>query len=58
MEGLDALYRQLFGVYLEVETPQEGELWHQNVYKLRVRDVQGDTDLGTIYCDFFTRSDH
>jgi len=57
MEGLDMLYRTLFNVYLEVDSAAEGELWHQNVYKLQVKDVSDDRPLGTIYCDFFTRKD-
>ena len=57
MEGLDMLYRTLFGVYLEVDQPETGELWHQNVYKLSVKDLENDDPLGTIYCDFFTRED-
>ena len=40
-----------------METPSEGELWHSNVYKLSVKDVADDKELGTIYCDFFTRKD-
>ena len=42
-------------VDLTVETPEEGELWHPEVYKLAVRDLSTREVLGHIFCDFFTR---
>ena len=40
---------------LTVETPEEGELWHPEVYKLVVTDLSSHEPLGHIYCDFFSR---
>ena len=58
MEGLNMLYSQLFQVSLEVEDTDPGELWHPDVYKLAVRDLQNNGSLmGHIYCDFFSRED-
>ena len=56
MEGLDRLFNRLYGVKLQLSEPLPGELWHQDVYKLSVREVSNDEELGVIYCDFFTRS--
>ncbi len=56
MEGLSMLYKTLFRVELTVEPVEEGELWHPDVYKVSVRDLEnGGQVLGQIYCDFFTR---
>ena len=38
MEGLNDLFQSLYGVELVVETPEEGELWSNDVTKLAVRD--------------------
>jgi intermediate peptidase len=56
MEGLNTLYQNIFNVYLELETPAQGEIWHPDVYKLAVRDCDSQEVLGHIYCDFFVRS--
>jgi len=53
MEGLNELYTHIFGVRIEVEKTQNGELWSPDVFKLAVRD--DTTLLGHIYCDFFSR---
>jgi len=59
MEGLNTIFKAIFGVELVLEDPEPGELWHNDVYKMAVRDVGnggGYHDvLGHIYCDFFTR---
>ena len=56
MEGLNMLYSRLFKVCLEVEDSAPGELWHSDVYKLAVRDLEnGGSLMGYIYCDFFSR---
>ena len=58
MEGLNMLYSKLFKVSLEVEDVAPGELWHPDVYKLAVRDLENNGSLmGHIYCDFFSRED-
>ena len=52
------LYSKLFQVSLEVEDAAPGELWHPDVYKLAVRDLENNGSLmGHIYCDFFSRED-
>ena len=56
MEGLNTLYQNIFSVYLELEAPAQGEIWHPDVYKLAVRDCDSQEVLGHIYCDFFMRS--
>ncbi len=55
MEGLNTIFKSIFGVQLSVEEPQPGELWHPDVYKLAVKEVGGGDLLGHIYCDFFSR---
>ena len=58
MEGLNMLYSKLFKVSLEVEGSAPGELWHPDVYKIAVRDLENNGSLmGHIYCDFFSRED-
>ena len=58
MEGLNKLYTELFKVSLEVEDSAPGELWHPDVYKLAVRDLEDNGSvMGHIYCDFFCRED-
>lgn len=55
IEGLNILYKSLFGVSLENCDIAPGETWTPDVYKLAVMDeVEGL--LGYIYCDFFERS--
>lgn len=56
MEGLDRLFNKLYGVKLCLSEPLPGELWHKDVYKLSVREIDSDDELGIIYCDFFTRT--
>lgn len=54
MDGLDALFRSLFGISLEPQDPAKGELWSTDVQKLGVvHETEGL--LGYIYCDFFSR---
>ena len=56
MEGLNTIFKSLYSVELQIETPVEGEVWNPDVYKIAVRDLasNGET-LGHIYCDFFSR---
>jgi len=54
MEGLNDLFKSLYGVRLEVDKTVEGELWSPDVFKLAVLD--DNSLLGYIYCDFFARS--
>lgn len=56
MEGLNCLFRDLFNVRLDIDSVDEGELWHTDVYKLAVKDDRTDEELGLIYCDFFSRA--
>ena len=54
MDGLDMLFKSLFGISLEAQEPAEGELWSSDVQKLGVvHETEGL--LGYIYCDFFNR---
>ena len=47
-----------YSVALEVEDSAPGELWHPDVYKLAVRDLENNGSvMGHIYCDFFCRED-
>ncbi|XP_063708473.1 mitochondrial intermediate peptidase [Culicoides brevitarsis] len=55
MEGLNNLYKSLFGISLEHRDMLPGESWTADVYKLAVVDEK-DGLLGYIYCDFFERS--
>jgi hypothetical protein len=56
MEGLNTLYQNLFNVYLELETPAAGEIWHSDVYKLGVRDCdsQGSISRNSISAETLT----
>jgi len=54
MEGLNDLFKNLYGVRLEVCETNTGELWSSDVFKLGVID-KDDKLLGYIYCDFFSR---
>lgn len=56
MEGLNELFKALYGVRLEVVPTQKGEIWCKEVFKLAVLDDNDNSLLGHIYCDFFTRS--
>lgn len=54
MEGLNMLFKRLFGVSLVAEKVSPGECWVLEVYKLAVmHETEGL--LGYIYCDFFQR---
>ena len=56
MEGLNTIFKSLYSVELQIETPAEGEIWNPDVYKIAVRDLSADGHtLGHIYCDFFSR---
>uniref|UniRef100_A0A336JW82 CSON013651 protein n=1 Tax=Culicoides sonorensis TaxID=179676 RepID=A0A336JW82_CULSO len=55
MEGLNNLYKHLFGITLENRDILPGEIWTSDVYKLAVVD-ENDGILGYIYCDFFERT--
>ncbi|XP_057331728.1 mitochondrial intermediate peptidase [Microplitis mediator] len=54
MDGLNILTQSLYGVRLEPEPAEAGEIWAPNVQKLAVVDENEGT-LGHIYCDFFER---
>ncbi|XP_058793516.1 mitochondrial intermediate peptidase [Phymastichus coffea] len=54
MEGLNILTQALYGVRLEYQPTQMGEVWASNIHKLAVIDEDEKT-LGHIYCDFFDR---
>ncbi|CAD5114665.1 DgyrCDS3714 [Dimorphilus gyrociliatus] len=54
MEGLNNLIQEIFRISLNVEDTEPGEIWHEDIKKIVVRDEENN-DLGTIYCDFFER---
>ncbi|XP_043477503.1 mitochondrial intermediate peptidase [Leptopilina heterotoma] len=54
MEGINLITQALFGVRLEAEATHQGEVWHDDVYKLAVID-ETEGSLGHIYCDLFER---
>jgi intermediate peptidase len=56
MEGLDTIFKNIFGVRLQIEDARPGELWHKDVYKVSVQEEESGEELGLIYCDFFIRS--
>ncbi|XP_018336181.2 mitochondrial intermediate peptidase, partial [Agrilus planipennis] len=55
MDGLNTLFKNLFGISLiNVET-KSGEVWANDIYKLAVvHETEGL--LGHIYCDFYERT--
>lgn len=56
VDGLDMLFKDLFGISLLAQEPAEGELWSSDVQKLCVvHETEGL--LGYIYCDFFSREE-
>ncbi|KAJ1962158.1 Mitochondrial intermediate peptidase, partial [Dispira parvispora] len=56
MQGLNMLFKRLYGITFEPGTVAPGEVWHGDVQKLSVIDESG-THIGTIYCDLFSRPD-
>lgn len=54
MDGLNIIVNSLFKINLEIEETQSGELWSDDVYKLKVKHETEGT-LGYIYCDFYQR---
>ena len=54
MEGLNHIFNALYNVNLSIEETLDGELWHNDIKKLKVSE--GEETLGYIYCDFFERS--
>lgn len=56
MDGLNEIFRSLYGVCLEAEDVKAGEVWHPDVVKLSVKEEEGGGRLlGHIYCDLFER---
>ncbi|CAG5102396.1 Similar to MIPEP: Mitochondrial intermediate peptidase (Homo sapiens) [Cotesia congregata] len=55
MDGLNILTQSLYGVRLEPEPADAGEVWAPSVQKLAVVHESEGT-LGHIYCDFFERA--
>lgn len=56
MDGLNILTKALYGVTLESQPIESGEVWADNVYKLAVID-ESEGLLGHIYCDLYARED-
>lgn len=54
MEGLSNLFYSLFGIILENEELDKGEVWVNDIYKIVVRH-ESEGVLGYIYCDFYER---
>ena len=55
MDGLNMIFNELYGVRMQVEQCEPGELWHNDVIKLCIRDEESNDILGYIYCDLFER---
>lgn len=55
MDGLNMIFNELYGVRMQVDTCQAGELWHNDVIKLSIIDEESNELLGYIYCDLFER---
>lgn len=55
MDGLNMIFQELYGVRMQVDTCVNGELWHNDVIKLSILDMQSNELLGYIYCDLFER---
>lgn len=55
MDGLNMIFNELYGVRLQVDTCESGELWHNDVIKLSIVDEDSNSLLGYIYCDLFER---
>lgn len=58
MEGLNRIFRSVYGITLEPGDVKNGEVWHSDVCKLNVvHETLGK--IGIIYCDLFARNhDH
>ncbi|XP_044751197.1 mitochondrial intermediate peptidase [Coccinella septempunctata] len=54
MEGLNTIFKNLFGITLVNCQIANGECWSRDVYKLAVKH-ENEGILGYIYCDFFER---
>ena len=54
MEGLNHLFKNLYGISLKAEDPAPGELWSPDVQKVAVVH-ESEGLLGYIYCDFYNR---
>ncbi|XP_074657547.1 mitochondrial intermediate peptidase-like [Tubulanus polymorphus] len=54
MDGLNNLFQSLFGIRLQFEPVERGEVWHDSVSKLAVID-DNEGCLGHIYCDLYER---
>lgn len=55
MDGLNMIFRNLYGVRMQVDNCMNGELWHSDVIKLSIIDEETNSLLGYIYCDLFER---
>lgn len=55
MDGLNMIFNELYGVRMQVDQCQPGELWHNDVIKLSILDEVTSDTLGYIYCDLFER---
>uniref|UniRef100_A0A6G1S764 Mitochondrial intermediate peptidase n=1 Tax=Aceria tosichella TaxID=561515 RepID=A0A6G1S764_9ACAR len=55
MDGLNLIFNELYGVRMQVDTCQAGELWHNDVIKLSIIEEESNELLGHIYCDLFER---
>lgn len=54
MEGLNMIFKSLYGIELVCDDVTYGECWNNDVYKLSVISDEGL--LGYIYCDFYERT--
>ncbi|KAJ1985322.1 Mitochondrial intermediate peptidase [Dimargaris cristalligena] len=54
IQGLSTLFNRLYGITLQPGRIAPGEVWHTHIQKLEVMDEAG-VQLGTIYCDLFSR---
>lgn len=55
MEGLNYIFTSLYGIRLEHDRVEHGELWSPDVYKVSVIHEKEGL-LGHIYCDFYERA--
>jgi intermediate peptidase len=55
MDGLNLIFNELYGIRMQVDNCQAGELWHSDVIKLSIIDEDSNELLGYIYCDLFER---